>query len=194
MSPLEKLLRAEARRLGVGVEVILKDYAIGHVLGAIAAEPRLAGTLIFKGGTALKKLYFGDYRFSEDLDFTAVGAPTGPALEEALGAVATEALATLTVRGPFVVVLDRQEHRDPHPGGQEVFDLRVQYPWQPRPLCVVKVEITADEPVVLAPHRMPILHGYGEAVPGTILADRAPGAPRPCAGGCDGVPGTSTER
>ena len=75
MTPLEKLLRAEARRLGVGVEVLLKDYAIGHVLGAIAAEPELANTLVFKGGTALKKLYFGDYRFSEDLDFTAAGFP-----------------------------------------------------------------------------------------------------------------------
>ncbi|WP_291322448.1 nucleotidyl transferase AbiEii/AbiGii toxin family protein [Desulfonatronospira sp.] len=26
--------------------------------------------LIFKGGTALKRCYFHDYRFSEDLDFT----------------------------------------------------------------------------------------------------------------------------
>lgn len=26
--------------------------------------------MIFKGGTALKKVYFEDYRFSEDLDFT----------------------------------------------------------------------------------------------------------------------------
>jgi predicted nucleotidyltransferase component of viral defense system len=25
---------------------------------------------IFKGGTCLKKCYFEDYRFSEDLDFT----------------------------------------------------------------------------------------------------------------------------
>ena len=28
--------------------------------------------LVFKGGTALKRCYFGDYRFSEDLDFTLV--------------------------------------------------------------------------------------------------------------------------
>lgn len=52
MTPLEKLLRAEARRLGIGVEVLLNDYAIGHVLGAIAAEPTLSDTLVFKGGTA----------------------------------------------------------------------------------------------------------------------------------------------
>src|SRR5215510_6105919 len=50
----------------------------------IAANSDLSGTLIFKGGTALKKLYFGDYRFSEDLDFSAVDAPRGQALEEAV--------------------------------------------------------------------------------------------------------------
>lgn len=26
--------------------------------------------MVFKGGTVLKKIYFEDYRFSEDLDFT----------------------------------------------------------------------------------------------------------------------------
>ena len=26
--------------------------------------------MVFKGGTVLKKVYFEDYRFSEDLDFT----------------------------------------------------------------------------------------------------------------------------
>ena len=30
--------------------------------------------LAFKGGTALKRCYFGDYRFSEDLDFTLLEA------------------------------------------------------------------------------------------------------------------------
>lgn len=168
MTPLEKLLRAEARRLGLGVEVILKDYAIGHVLGAIATDSTLADTLVFKGGTALKKLYFGDYRFSEDLDFTAAGAPSGPALEAALRGVAGRVLATLGARGPFAIVVERQEHRDPHPAGQEAFNLRLQYPWQRAPLCVVKVEVTADEPVVLPPNHRPILHGYGEAVAGTL--------------------------
>jgi len=34
--------------------------------------------LIFKGVTALKKLYFGDHHLSEDLDFSAVNAPLFP--------------------------------------------------------------------------------------------------------------------
>ena len=46
MTPLEKLLRVEGRRTGVGVEVVLKDYAIGHILGAISAQGELADLLM----------------------------------------------------------------------------------------------------------------------------------------------------
>src|SRR5690606_14318292 len=35
-------------------------------------NPVLKKALIFKGGTALKKCYFGNYRFSEDLDYTVI--------------------------------------------------------------------------------------------------------------------------
>ena len=34
------------------------------------AESELRDKLAFKGGTALKRAYYPDYRFSEDLDFT----------------------------------------------------------------------------------------------------------------------------
>ena len=34
------------------------------------SQSPLRKRLLFKGGTALKKCYFADYRFSEDLDFT----------------------------------------------------------------------------------------------------------------------------
>jgi predicted nucleotidyltransferase component of viral defense system len=36
------------------------------------AESDLKAVLAFKGGTALKRCYFSDYRFSEDLDFTLI--------------------------------------------------------------------------------------------------------------------------
>ena len=37
-----------------------------------AGHCQLRGRLAFKGGTALKKIYEPDYRFSEDLDFTLI--------------------------------------------------------------------------------------------------------------------------
>lgn len=58
-----------AYRLGVGDRVIEKDYVLSWLLLAIA-EGELRDGLAFKGGTALKRCYYPDYRFSEDLDFT----------------------------------------------------------------------------------------------------------------------------
>ena len=51
--------------------VIEKDYVLTWILLALADSP-LAERLAFKGGTALKKIYFPDYRYSEDLDFTLI--------------------------------------------------------------------------------------------------------------------------
>lgn len=50
-------------------DVLERDYCLAWFLAALA-ESDLNPLLTFKGGTALKRCYFGDYRFSEDLDFT----------------------------------------------------------------------------------------------------------------------------
>jgi len=43
---------------------------LSWILKGVSNHSRLDELLIFKGGTVLKKFYFKDYRFSEDLDFT----------------------------------------------------------------------------------------------------------------------------
>ena len=47
-----------------------KDWVLSYLLHGIFLIPELKNILIFKGGTCLKKCYFPNYRFSEDLDFT----------------------------------------------------------------------------------------------------------------------------
>lgn len=49
--------------------VIERDYCLSWFLIGLSHFP-IAKDLIFKGGTALRRCYFPDYRFSEDLDFT----------------------------------------------------------------------------------------------------------------------------
>ncbi len=51
---------------------IEKDYILTWILTGIANNPVLDKAQAFKGGTVLKKFYFKDYRYSEDLDFTLV--------------------------------------------------------------------------------------------------------------------------
>ncbi|MBU2564558.1 nucleotidyl transferase AbiEii/AbiGii toxin family protein [Patescibacteria group bacterium] len=58
----------KASEKGVPVETIEKDYFIELFLFYFSKHKNIKD-LIFRGGTALKKMYFPDYRFSEDLDF-----------------------------------------------------------------------------------------------------------------------------
>lgn len=59
-----------ANQNGVRDYQIEKDYILSWILWGIARYDQLKEVLVFKGGTVLKKVYFTDYRFSEDLDFT----------------------------------------------------------------------------------------------------------------------------
>lgn len=63
-------IQNKAREVGVRDQQIEKDYILSWLLQGIAQHEQLSTTIVFKGGTVLKKVYFEDYRFSEDLDFT----------------------------------------------------------------------------------------------------------------------------
>ncbi|MFH1246978.1 MAG: nucleotidyl transferase AbiEii/AbiGii toxin family protein [Candidatus Micrarchaeota archaeon] len=59
-----------SKKEGISWGVVEKDYFITLLLEAISNESFLKTNFVFKGGTALRKIYFKDYRYSEDLDFT----------------------------------------------------------------------------------------------------------------------------
>lgn len=63
-------IQNKARAVSVRDQQIEKDYILSWILQGISQNEKLAKILVFKGGTVLKKAYFEDYRFSEDLDFT----------------------------------------------------------------------------------------------------------------------------
>ena len=63
-------IQKKARAVGVRDQQIEKDYILSWILQGIAMHKELSRMIVFKGGTVLKKVYFEDYRFSEDLDFT----------------------------------------------------------------------------------------------------------------------------
>jgi predicted nucleotidyltransferase component of viral defense system len=58
------------KKKGVRADIIDKDYVIGHFVNHLFSKSWAQEHLVFKGGTCLRKCYFEDYRFSEDLDFT----------------------------------------------------------------------------------------------------------------------------
>ncbi len=65
-------IQKKANAEGVRDTQIEKDYILSWILWGISKHNELSKNLVFKGGTVLKKVYFEDYRFSEDLDFTLI--------------------------------------------------------------------------------------------------------------------------
>ena len=69
-------IQQKARKVCVRDQQIEKDYILSWILKGIAQHEQLSKVIVFKGGTVLKKIYFADYRFSEDLDFTLINNET----------------------------------------------------------------------------------------------------------------------
>lgn len=61
-------LRRRASRLDLQETHVVQDYVLNHVLCGIAEDFE---ELTFRGGTALARIYWPDFRLSEDLDFIA---------------------------------------------------------------------------------------------------------------------------
>ncbi len=163
MKPLRTRLLGARAHLGLPWEVLKRDYVLTWVLAAIGRVDSLRETLVFKGGTALKKCYFGDYRFSEDLDFSGLqGVPTGGAMERAVRKVCDAAAKLLDEYAPVEIICERYTEKDPHPGGQEAFTIRARLPWQKQPQTRVVIETTVGERILKRTSRRTILHEYGE--------------------------------
>ena len=116
--------------------VIERDYVLAWFLTGLAGHP-LRDMLAFKGGTALRRCWFEDYRFSEDLEFTLTRPIT---LEEILAGlneifVAIEAACGLRIAFERE---DRHGHQNSH-----TFYLRYQGPLPAQ--NNVKVDITINE-------------------------------------------------
>ncbi|MCE3238551.1 MAG: hypothetical protein K0R24_1532 [Gammaproteobacteria bacterium] len=89
ISKLSNRLLKEQGGRRIPESVLERDYCIAWFLIGLSRVP-LRNKLIFKGGTALRRCYFSDYRFSEDLDFTLLQKISFEELKQELEAVYTE--------------------------------------------------------------------------------------------------------
>jgi predicted nucleotidyltransferase component of viral defense system len=169
MKPLRNRLQEARRRLGIPWEVLERDYLLSWILAGIANTEVLRKTLVFKGGTALKKCYFGEYRFSEDLDFSALaGAPRGTTMEKAIREACSASMKLLDEYAPVEIMIRRYEEREPHPGGQEAFTINARLPWQRTPQTRVMIETTMDEKILKSVKMRSVIHEYGEPLEAQI--------------------------
>lgn len=155
-------IRRIADTLGVAPAVVDHDYALSCLLHYLSLQPEVQRSWIFKGGTSLQKCYFADYRFSEDLDFTALQAFNAPMIQSLVNA------AKHTMQESIGIKTDTQETvvetiADDY--GEESFEAKLYYegPWKyggtPRSL---RIHISRDERLVFSPKSMPIIHNYSD--------------------------------
>jgi len=170
MKPLRTRLEEARKQLSVPWDVLERDYVLSWILAGIGQIETLRDTLVFKGGTALKKCWFGDYRFSEDLDFSGIGVvPRGAAMEAAMQETCQTAVRLLDEYAPVAITCERYVEKEPHPGGQEAFTIRVRLPWHREAHARVMVEVSMDEPLLKPPAKRMVIHGYQEPLNAEVL-------------------------
>lgn len=159
---LRKELERQAKKYRLGLPVIEQDYLITWILSCLYEHPILKEHLIFKGGTALKKCYFGEYRFSEDLDFTVIADLPGNQKFFSLVKEVCET-AEQKIRNFSDIRLEVKVHKEkePHPFNQEAFEIKATFPWHgDTPYASTKIELTTQETLVYPDVRKPLLHSY----------------------------------
>ncbi|MDX1917497.1 MAG: nucleotidyl transferase AbiEii/AbiGii toxin family protein [Rickettsiaceae bacterium] len=165
-----KTLRKEfdnlVERSGAKWNIIEQDYILSWVLFGIVSVDKLAQHLVFKGGTALKKCYFGDYRFSQDLDFSVCGEyPKNEELLMLIEQACSISETKLRLLGRNIdIACTRYLEKQPHPENQEAFTIKARLPWQKNLYTNVMIEVTTQERVLLNPDKRRIIHGYGEEI------------------------------
>ena len=149
-----RLAEAGTRRLPEAV--LERDYCLAWFLVALSRTP-LRERLAFKGGTAIKRCYFGDYRFSEDLDFTLATETTFEEIRRDLDPVFAEARRATGAVFRFARE-DRRTHENSH-----TFYLGYEGPLAaPAGGRELKVDITVRERLVFPLEERPVLRGYEE--------------------------------
>lgn len=133
--------------------VLERDYCLAWFLVGLS-QSKLRDLLIFKGGTALKRCHFGDYRFSEDLDFTLARK-----VEFAEIRVGLEEVYELVAQASGIRFAFESEDRQTHVNSC-TFYLRYQGPLPT--LNTVKVDITISELLLFPVELLPVLRGYAE--------------------------------
>lgn len=158
-------LLALADDTGLTPQVVEKDYILGWLLAAINANAELSSTWVFKGGTCLKKCYFETYRFSEDLDFTLKDEVHLD--EDFLIARFTEISEWLYEEAGIEIPVDRLKFDIyKNPRGKLSCEGRVYYQSffvsGKKRLPKIKLDLTADEVLVMPPSRQPVFHSYSD--------------------------------
>lgn len=162
-----KEIQTIAKALRMEEVVIDKDWILGHFLNAMFNFPDISKNFVFKGGTCLKKNYFEDYRFSEDLDFTLLDKKF--VIDDQLFYKISKLTEENSGAKFHLKKINKQIHNDIAQG----YEVTVLYwgayhkpnqtvlpvnRWQTK----IKLDISYSEEVILEPEKKSIFHSYSD--------------------------------
>ncbi len=164
---------AMAATVSLRPDVIEKDYVLGWLLAGIYSHPAINKSWVFKGGTCLKKCYFETYRFSEDLDFTLTDENQ---IDKDFLRSTFETIAEWVYEQTGIEVPKDGLSFDiyTNPRGKISCQGKVSYRGPVSPTSggypKIKLDLTADEKLVLSPALQPVYHPYSDEPEGGIQA------------------------
>ncbi len=146
-----RLTKSGGRR--IPESALALDYCLAWFLVGLS-HTGLCRRVAFKGGTALKRCYFSDYRFSEDLDFTLVEPMPLAQILRGLQPVYAFVRDATGIQFAFERP-DRQAHANSY-----TFYLKYLGPLPGA--GSLKVDVTVREQLVFPLEGRPVLRGYKE--------------------------------
>ncbi len=156
LSKLSNRLLKEQGGRRVPESVLERDYCIAWFLVGLS-RTSARNKIIFKGGTALRRCYFENYRFSEDLDFTLVAPLSFAELKKELDEIYQEIKTASNITFRFSRV-DSVSH-------QNCYTFYLSYEG-PLPVATIikeiKVDITLKEKVFFKPEKIAVLKNGDE--------------------------------
>lgn len=156
ISKLSNRLLKENGGRRIPESVLERDYCIAWFLIGLSRVP-LRNKLVFKGGTALRRCYFSEYRFSEDLDFTLLQPMSFEELKQALEKVYEEVKQASNITFRFSRV-DAVSHQNSY-----TFYLAYEGPLHVTSIIKeIKVDITIKEKVFYPPEELAVLKSFDE--------------------------------
>lgn len=149
--------------LQLNPSVVEKDYVLGWILAGINAHAALSESWVFKGGTCLKKCFFETYRFSEDLDFTLLDE--GQINEAFLQQTLSEVVAWVETESGLAMPANQLSFDVyTNPRGRISCQGKIGYRGPVSSTSggwpKIKLDLTADEKLVLAPVKQEVFHPY----------------------------------
>lgn len=158
MIEARNLFRIESKlkkgKKSIPVKSIEKDYVISWILIGIA-KSRLYDIFCFKGGTALKKFFFPNFRFSEDMGFTLLKETSADEISKILQEV-------------YSLVVDMSNIRLDLKNSEKHTNTLTFFINFSGPLGAditrgeIKTDITIDEKMIYQPTDKPLLREYDE--------------------------------